>query len=619
MDYMNAYDYADLTLRIIHSAWNFADLRGDKVLPRDLIRAHNKHTEGEGLNKFGRDLTQEIRNDKQRTINKIIDPVVGRDDEIEQLIEILCCRRKNNPVLLGEAGVGKTAIVEGLAQRIVDKEVPQNLTEKRLIALNLSDVVAGTEYRGQFEERIKTILTDIEKKKRKIILFIDELHTIVGAGSAIGTLDAANMLKPALARGDLRCIGATTFYEYRKYIEKDAALERRFQPLQVDPPSVEDTINMLHKLKVHYENYHKVQIQNNAINAAAELSDRYISGRFLPDKAIELIDRASARVGMKTDNKSHETPKVKAEDIAKIVEKITKIRVSRLMESEKQKLLKMETRLREEVIGQDEAVAAISNAIRRAHAGLRDPNRPIGSFLFIGPTGVGKTHLAKKLAEFLFDDVNAMIRLDMSEYGEKYTVSRLIGAPPGYIGYDEAGQLTEAVRRHPYCVILLDEADKADPSVRNVLLQMLDDGRMTDGQGRTVDFKNTVVIMTANSIGEGFPPEFLNRIDSRIIFKQLGNEESKQIIALEIKQLNSRFEKKKMQFTVSEQAKEELVKLGFDKNEGARHLRRTLESCILDRVATQILDGTFKEGDTIQAEFTDGEFVFKNGEPSDAK
>ena len=609
MDYMNSYDYADLTLRIIQSAWNSADRRGEYVHPNDLRRALNKHTEGEGLNKFGRDLTQEVKNDRQRAKDKKFDPVIGRDIEIRQLIEILCCRRKNNPVLLGEAGVGKTAIVEGLAQRIVDKDVPENLIGKRLIALNLSDVVAGTEYRGQFEERIKTILTDIEKKKRKIILFIDELHTIVGAGSAIGTLDAANMLKPALARGDLRCIGATTFNEYRKYIEKDSALERRFQPLQVDPPSVEVTIDMLHKLKIHYEKHHKVQIQNNAIHAAAYLSDRYISGRFLPDKAIELIDRAAARIKNQAQKET-----VESEDIAEIVAEQKKIPVAQLMEDEKQKLRNMETRLRKAVIGQDEAVAAVSNAIRRARAGLQDPNRPIGSFLFMGPTGVGKTHLAKKLAEFLFDDVNAMVRIDMSEYTDRYTVSRLIGAPPGYIGYDEAGQLTEAIRRHPYCVILLDEADKAHPNVRNVFLQMLDEGRMTDGQGRTVDFKNTIVIMTANIVDENFPPEFLNRIDKEITFKPLGNEGSKHIVALEIEQLNSRFKGKAMKLTVSEQAKSELVKRGFGKKDGARHLRRTLESCILDALAIEILDGTVKKGDTIRAEFRDGEFVFENGE-----
>ena len=610
IDCINSYDCSRRAWKALSSAWNIAYNREEAINIGLLRDAINEQTESVGLSTFSRDLTEEA---------KRFDPVIGRDTEIEHLIEILCCRRKNNPVLLGEAGVGKTAIVEGLAQRIAGKNVPKKLKGKRLVALNLSDLVAGTQYRGQFEERIKIILTDIERKKEQFILFIDELHTIIGAGSAIGTLDASNMLKPALARGDLRCIGATTFNEYRKYIEQDTALERRFQPIQVLEPSVDETISMLYQLKFRYEEHHAVDIQDDAIEAAVNLSKRYISDRLLPDKAIVLLDQAAARVRIETENEQNETGSVTAVNIAKIVKRSTNIPVDQLIESEKQKLLNMETQLREKVIGQDEAVTAVSNAIRRNRSGLRDPNRPIGSFLFIGPTGVGKTHLAKKLAEFLFNDVNAIVRIDMSEYSEKHTVSRLIGAPPGYIGYDEAGQLTETVRHHPYCLVLLDEAEKAHKDVRNVLLQVLDDGRMTDGRGQTVDFKNTIIIMTSNIPEKDFPPEFLSRIDDQITFNQLGNEESKRIFALELNELNLRLKKKKMVLELSKQAEEKLVEQGFDAQKGARPLRRTLERYILDELAIRVLIGDFKEGDTIQTDFKDGEYVFQKKEIAAAK
>jgi ATP-dependent Clp protease ATP-binding subunit ClpB len=718
------------------------------------VTDQNPESKYQALERYGRDLTAAARNNK-------LDPVIGRDEEIRRVIQVLSRRTKNNPVLIGEPGVGKTAVVEGLAQRIVRGDVPEGLKDKLIVSLDMGSLVAGAKYRGEFEDRLKAVLKEVTDSEGRIVLFIDELHTVVGAGAAEGSIDAANLLKPMLARGELHTIGATTLNEYRKYIEKDAALERRFQPVLVDEPTVEDTISILRGLRERYEIHHGVRLKDSALVAAAVLSNRYIPDRFLPDKAIDLVDEAASKLRMEIDSMPAELDEVRRrlmqleierealrkerddasrdrlaklekeladlkeqqtqltnhweqekasiaesrtlkeqleatraeieraqrqgdfakaselqygrvpeierqmkdaeaklaalqqgqkmlkeevdeEDIAEVVARWTGIPLSKLMEGELQKLVRMEERLHERVIGQDEAIHAVANAIRRARAGLQEENRPLGSFVFLGPTGVGKTELARALAEFLFDDEKAMIRVDMSEYQEKHSVARMIGAPPGYVGYEEAGQLTEAVRRRPYSVVLLDEIEKAHPEVLNILLQVLDDGRLTDGKGRTIDFKQTVIIMTSNigsafiaeraqagqSLDEGtrrqvleamrqhFRPEFLNRVDEIIIFHPLGREHIDQIVEIQLSRLMRRLADRKITVDLTPAAKTLLIEEGYDPVYGARPLKRTIQRRVLDPLALRVLQGDFSEGDTVRIDATGGELRFTRQTPA---
>ncbi|KEO81699.1 ATP-dependent Clp protease ATP-binding subunit [Tumebacillus flagellatus] len=664
-----------------------------QLLGGDTHESHQENAQAANtptLDSLARDLTQMARDQK-------LDPVIGRANEIERVIQVLSRRTKNNPVLIGEPGVGKTAIAEGLAQRIVDNEIPETLRNKRVMVLDMGTVVAGTKYRGEFEDRLKKIMDEI-RQAGNIILFIDELHTLIGAGGAEGAIDASNILKPSLARGELQCIGATTLDEYRKHIEKDAALERRFQPINVDQPNKEEAILILQGLRDRYEAHHRVKILDEAIDAAVKLSDRYITDRFLPDKAIDLIDEAASRVRLRTYTQppnlkeleekleeirsekesavqSQEFEKaaslrdkeqklreelesrksewqqtqvkkdsvVTAEDIAEIVASWTGVPVKKLAEAESERLLNLEQILHDRVIGQDEAVKSISRAIRRARAGLKDPKRPIGSFIFLGPTGVGKTELAKALAEAMFGDENAIIRIDMSEYGERHSTARLVGAPPGYVGYEEGGQLTEKVRRKPYSVVLFDEVEKAHPEVFNVLLQVLDDGRLTDSKGRTVDFRNTVIIMTSNvgaqTIRKGgalgftasreadytdmkdrvldelkkqFRPEFLNRLDDTIVFHPLAEEHIREIVDLMSEDLKKRLRENDIHFVLTDEAKAFLAKEGYDPQYGARPLKRAIQRHIEDQLSEAMLSGNVKKGDLVKIDTEDGKLTVKN-------
>ena len=577
------------------------------------------------LHRYGRNLTHLARLER-------LDPVIGREVEIERVVEILCRRTKNNPVLIGDPGVGKTAIVEGLAQRIVEGRVPRRLRETWLVGLDLGSLLAGTKYRGEFEARLRAILDELEEAAGRVILFIDELHTIVGAGAAEGALDASNMLKPALVGGEFNCIGATTLDEYRKHVERDAGLERRFQPVYVEAPSVPQTVEILHGLRVRYEQHHDVRITDAALTAAAVLSDRYVTERFLPDKAIDLVDEAASRVRSRLDLAGDvaDGAMVDAEDIGYVASAWTGIPASRLLETEIEKLREMETRLHQRVIGQDEAVRTVSNAIRRSRAGLHDPMRPLGSFVFVGSTGVGKTELARALAEYLFGDERALLRLDMSEYMERHAVARLFGAPPGYVGFEEGGQLTEPVRRRPYCVVLFDEIEKAHRDVLNALLQVLDEGRLTDGQGHTVDFRNAILILTSNhgaerisagvaaesadgaaramttALQEVLPAEFLNRVDAVLAFEPLTRDSLRGILEIELKRLNERLVGRRLTVELSTGAREALIERSDAATYGARLLRRVVQQELMDPIAQGVLNGDFHDGDAIAADVVGG-------------